>query len=282
MQTSNLNLRPLATVTVLCLVSATHMILSPSAQAAPTLVFTSPFVESYYTLESASSTGAALNHPMAQSAPSLMDYSDRGPDGKMYLTNGSALWAFDATIVGGSTQHIADFEQTVFSGLAWSPLGELYLANSSKLYLVDPVNGATLSTVAVPSKAHPITIKCIDFGPDGTLYAANIAGDLFTIDPTTGGSNQIYDALISTHGIIDEIDAGSDGILRLLSTNKEIFSFDPRTGVGEWSPWSVNDNGVTIQELRTLASIPEPAPATLLAIGGIVSFAFALRKRIAV
>jgi hypothetical protein len=91
-----------------------------------------------------------------------------------------------------------------FTSLTFSPEGVLYaLSSDYKLYAI---NESTAYATEIGSVSSDLS--CIDFGPDGTLYAAS--SSLYTLDKTTG-------EVLSTIGLIGptvtDIDFAPDGFI---------------------------------------------------------------------
>jgi VCBS repeat-containing protein len=137
-------------------------------------------------------------------------YSD--DDGEIHLISSDG-----SDVVIGSTGVGA------MTDIALDSAGNLYGISFSKLYSIDPDTGeATL----ISTSRFGTSMNALEFGPDGTLYAADTSGKLYTVD--------VNDGSLTTIGQMDYGSAGdlafANGSLYLSTSNGKIVEIDPDTG----------------------------------------------------
>jgi VCBS repeat-containing protein len=137
-------------------------------------------------------------------------YSD--DDGEIHLISSDG-----SDVVIGSTGVGA------MTDIALDSAGNLYGISFSKLYSIDPDTGeATL----ISTSRFGTSMNALEFGPDGTLYAADTSGKLYTVD--------VNDGSLTTIGQMDYGSAGdlafANGSLYLSTSNGKIVEINPDTG----------------------------------------------------
>ncbi|WFE87585.1 cadherin domain-containing protein [Roseibium porphyridii] len=137
-------------------------------------------------------------------------YSD--DDGELHLIGADGS---DAVIGSTGVGPLTD--------IALDPDGNLYGVSFSHLYSVDPQTGAATQ---ISTSFFPSSINALEFGPDGTLYAAGGSGELFTIDADTGVATLVGDMDYSSAGDL----AFAGGSLYLATSTGDVVEVDPATG----------------------------------------------------
>ncbi|WP_298981845.1 cadherin domain-containing protein [uncultured Roseibium sp.] len=107
--------------------------------------------------------------------------------------------------------------------IALDPDGNLYGVSFSQLYSVDPQTGAATQ---ISTSSFPSSVNALEFGPDGTLYAAGGSGDLYTIDADTGVATLIGNMDYGSAGDL----AFAGGSLYLATSTGDVVEIDPATG----------------------------------------------------
>jgi hypothetical protein len=229
----------------------------PGPASAVTLFFNSYGWSDIYYMPAGSSTGAANKlGPDNLLDTAFLSQADRAPNSFIYGTSFKDVWRINYYGSVAAWDKILTLADSASGGFAWSPTGELYTSAGGNLRKVDFSNGATLSTVNLPDGFFSLITRGIDFGSDGTLYAAD-STKLYTINTTTGVSTAIFDAGNVSHGVFSDIDFGDDGVLRALTSFDYMLQYNPATQIGTWSIWTLTYNGSDFSP-SSLVSVPEP------------------------
>ncbi|WP_353621132.1 cadherin domain-containing protein [Labrenzia sp. R4_2] len=137
-------------------------------------------------------------------------YSD--DDGEIHLISSDG-----SDVVIGSTGVGA------MTDIALDSAGNLYGISFSKLYSIDPDTG---EASLISTSRFGTSMNALEFGPDGTLYAADTSGKLYSVD--------VNDGSLTTIGQMDYGSAGdlafANGSLYLSTSNGKIVEIDPDTG----------------------------------------------------
>ena len=208
------------------------------------LVLNSYGWDKVYRLDSSSVSGiATLLPPVNIASTAFLHATDAAGDGRVYGVAGSNLWRIDVSTPIANWQKIVALDDSGSDGLAWSPLGQLFVAKLNVVRQVDPVTGVTVPGTTISlSNGSPLNMEGIDFDAQGTLYAAD-PSHLYTVNRTTGAASLLYTAPDSSHGVFTDIDFGSDGLIRALTFSNYLLTYDPKTNTGAWSPWKFTYNG---------------------------------------
>ncbi|MGS4886538.1 cadherin domain-containing protein [Roseibium sp. MB-4] len=137
-------------------------------------------------------------------------YSD--DDGEIHLISSDG-----SDVVIGSTGVGA------MTDIALDSAGNLYGISFSKLYSIDPDTG---EASLISTSRFGTSMNALEFGPDGTLYAADTSGKLYSVD--------FNDGSLTTIGQMDYGSAGdlafANGSLYLSTSTGKIVEIDPDTG----------------------------------------------------
>ncbi|WP_353621251.1 cadherin domain-containing protein [Labrenzia sp. R4_1] len=146
-------------------------------------------------------------------------YSD--DDGEIHLISSDG-----SDVVIGSTGVGA------MTDIALDNSGNLYGITFNKLYSIDPDTG---EATKISSSRFGTSMNALEFGPDGTLYAADSSGKLYTVDVNDGSLTKIGKMEYGSAGDL----AFSGEKLYLSASNGKIVEIDP-------------DSGATIDVVATL------------------------------
>ncbi|EEE44441.1 cadherin domain-containing protein [Roseibium alexandrii] len=146
-------------------------------------------------------------------------YSD--DDGEIHLISSDG-----SDVVIGSTGVGA------MTDIALDNSGNLYGITFNKLYSIDPDTG---EATKISSSRFGTSMNALEFGPDGTLYAADSSGKLYTVDVSDGSLTKIGKMEYGSAGDL----AFSGDKLYLSASNGKIVEIDP-------------DSGATIDVVATL------------------------------
>lgn len=189
----------------------------------------------------------------------------RPSEGTVFAVNthwdsSGSLWTID--IDTGATTLIGPTGVNGCVGLAFDPFsGDLYGLSGGDLYSVDTSTGAF--TLIGDGR----WISCgLSFSPGGQLFAFNLDGDLYTVDPLT-----VETTAVGGRG--NPIPAGTISEDSTFTRSGELYATDYRGGI--YRTDTITGNGVLIgttgmdRGLLGLIEVPEPATVFLLGLGGL-------------
>jgi hypothetical protein len=175
-----------------------------------------------------SGTGGSSLRTTVDAGPRFFSLARRPSDGQVFAMHpiGSVLYKLDLDT--GAFQLVANTGLDTIADIAFDPMtDEMYGLgrNTSLFYRIDPDSGSSQLIANIAPIRSGIT-----FSPDGMMYGLTVFdGDLYTIDPTTGGI-----AFVGSSGpdpgTIEDAGITPDGRMFFTDFGGTLYEIDTQTG----------------------------------------------------
>ncbi len=179
--------------------------------------------------------------------------------GTLWGSSGSFLYTVDPATGRPLTTRSIIGSSDIFH-ISFAPDGTLYgLGNANgNLYTIST---ATAKATLIGTSGQ--SIFGLEFGPGGILYGCGF--DLYRIDPSNGGTTDLGRLVTGSSALFTDLDYAPDGVMYGVTgktTSDSLYRIDLPAATAALV-------GITGGDLISIASVPEPNPLVLLALGSL-------------
>ena len=149
--------------------------------------------------------------------------------GELFACDSSAN-LFKVNTATGSATRIGNMG-TVMTDIAFSPSGELFGVDDSRLFSIDSTTGASMFIGNLNLGLRFNVANALEFSPDGTLFLANSSSTLlYTVNTTTGATTVVGDMGVSSSGDLAFDVSSGNLFLSTPGPTDNLYQVDPHTG----------------------------------------------------